>query len=624
MKQSKFQTLLFSSIGVVLVFVAIIGLNLIVSPVRARLDLTQEKLHTLSKGTKNILAKLDSPLEIRFYFSRSDTRMPSMLKSYAATVEDMLEEFKTASHGNITIKKLDPEPDSEAEDAAKLDGVEPVSLGQFGPDPFYVGLAMSMDPQKVAIPFLSPEREKLLEYDISRAISQVMETNKPVIGVMSPLPIFGAPANPMMMRMGQQGGSEPWVFISELKHDFDVQQVGMDLDSIDDKIKVLLVLHPKDITDKAQYAIDQFIMRGGKVIGLLDPMCLADTRNPNPMGLNLGGGSSLPKLLAAWGLSFDISKVVADREFMRELSGRDGRPQVVPSLLFVNPKGINKDDAVTSQSDDLWFPFAGTFTGKPADGLQAEVLIKSTLDSQLVDGITSQYNGQKTLDEFSPSRTNYPIALRLHGKFKTAFPEGKPGDTNHVGGEVLKETKSEGVVYLFGDADFLYDPWCAEMNPFFHVATPRNGNLALLQNLIEQAAGDANLIGARGRANVRRPFTVVKEMEAAARGRYQAKIDTLNKKVEQLQTKLSELQVKKEGNTSKIILSPEQRDALKKFQDEQINTKKELRRERRNLDVDVKSLENKVKWLNILLMPLLVAVAGIALAVTRINRTNAK
>jgi ABC-type uncharacterized transport system involved in gliding motility auxiliary subunit len=623
MKQSKIQTLLYSSIGVVLVFVALLGFNLIVSPVRARMDLTQEKLHTLSQGTKNILGKLDSEVEIRFYFSRSDTRIPSMLKNYASTVEDMLEEFKTASHGKISIKKLDPEPDSEAEDAAKLDGVEPVALGQASPEPVYCGLALSMDPQKVAIPFLTPEREKLLEYDIARAISQVMETNKAVVGIMSPLPVFGAPSNPMMMRMGQQG-QEPWVFINELKRDFDVQQVGIDPESIDPKIKVLLILHPKDISDKAQFLIDQFILGGGKVIALLDPMCMADNRNPNPMGLNLNGGSTLPKLLPTWGINFDSAHVIADRQFSRELQGRDGRPQIVPSFLFVNAKGINKDDAVTSQSDDIWFPFAGAFTGKAADGLQADVLIKSTTDSQLVEGITSQYNGQKVIDDFAASNTNYPIALRLHGKFKTSFPDGRPGDTNHVAGAVLKESKGDGVVYLFGDADFLYDPWCAEMNPFFHVVTPRNGNLALLQNLIEQAAGDANLIGARGRANVRRPFTVVKEMESAARSRYQAKIDSLNKKVEDLQSKLSEMQVKKEGNTSKIILSPEQRDALKKFQEQQIETKKELRRERRNLDVDVKGLENRVKWLNILTMPGLVALAGIALAVTRIKRTNAK
>ncbi len=623
MKQTKIQTLLFSTAGVGLAFVAITGLNLLFSPVRARLDLTADGLHTLSEGSRKILSKIDSNVEVRLYVSRGENRMPSAIKNYAQTVEDLLQEFQAASGGKITIKRLDPEPDSDAEDTAKLDGIEPVSLGQMGGDPIYFGMAVSLAPETKAIPFLSPQREKLLEYDIARVISQVIATNKPVLGVMSPLPVLGGPAmNPMMMQMGRQPQQQqPWITFSELKRDFTVESVPMETDTIPDKIQVLMVVHPKDISEKAQYAIDQFILRGGKLIAFLDTQCITDNRNPNPMGMNLGGGSSLPKLLEKWGMGLDTSKVVADRTFSRELQGRDGRPQPVPAFLFLNADGVNRDDAVTGQSDNLWLPFAGAFTGTPAEGLRADVLLKSSKDSQLVDGMTSQFNGAKILDDFAPSQTNYPLALRLSGKFKTAFPDGKPGATN---ANSLKEAKSDTVVYLFGDVDFLNDAYSVEVNPMLGMAMPRNGNLALVQNLVEQASGDVNLVGARGRASVSRPFTVVQRMEGEARARYQGKIEGLNKKVEQLQSKLNDVQIKQEGNTSKIILTKDQQDAISNFKKQQIEARKDLRKERRNLDVDVKNLENRVKWLNIAAMPLLVSAAGIALAIARKNRTNAK
>ena len=623
MKPTKLQSLLFSTAGVGLAFVAITGLNLLFSPVRARLDLTADGLHTLSEGSRKILSKIDSNVEVRLYVSRSENRMPSALKNYAQTVEDLLQEFRAASGGRITIKRLDPEPDSDAEDTAKLDGIEPIPLGQMGGDPIYFGLAVSLAPETKAIPFLSPQREKLLEYDIARVISQVIATNKPVLGVMSPLPVLGGPGamNPMMMQMGRQQQQPAWITFSELKRDFTVENVPMDSESIPEKVQVLLVVHPKDGSEKAQFAIDQFVLRGGKLIAFLDPQCITDNRNPNPMGLNLGGGSSLPKLLEKWGVAMDPSKVVADRTFSRELQGRDGRPQPVPAFLFLNADGVNRDDAVTSQSDNLWLPFAGGFTGKAADGLRADVLIKSSEDAQLVDGMTSQFNGAKILDEFAPARTNYPLALRLSGKFKTAFPDGKPGDTNAT---VLKEAKSDTVVYLFGDVDFLNDAYSVEVNPMLGLAMPRNGNLALVQNLVEQASGDVNLVGARGRASVSRPFTVVQKMEAEARARYQGKIEGLNRKVEQLQSKLNDVQIKQEGNTSKIILTKDQQEAIANFKKQQVEARKDLRKERRNLDVDVKNLENRVKWLNIAAMPLLVSAAGIALAIARKNRTNAK
>lgn len=627
MKSSKLQTILFSTAGVLLVFIALVGLNLIFSPTRARVDFTSDKLHTLSDGTKEILQRLDSPLEVRLYLSKGKERMPAQLKTYAQSVEDLLAEFQSQSGGKIEVKKIDPEPDSDAEDTAKNEGIQgqPLPNGE----EFYLGLVVDNPPDKVAIPFLAPQREKLLEYDLARAISQVLSTNRPVVGIMTPLPVMGG-FNPMMMQMGRQGQTEPWIFVSELKRDFDVQSVPMDTAEIDEKIQVLLVLHPRDITDQAQYAIDQFVLRGGKLIAFVDALCISDIQQrqqPNPMGLNFGTSSSLPKLFQAWGYEFG-SQVVADTQFMKELGGRDGRPQFVPGFLFINASGVDPNDAAT-QVDDVWMPFPGAIQGAAATGLKGQPLLFSTKDAQLVDGITAQLNPEKILQDFKASGVNYTLGLRLNGKFKTAFPDGKPGadpgDTNTPAAPTsLKESAADNVVYIFGDADMLANNFTVQINPMFRIATPMNANLSLLQNVIEQAAGDASLVGARSRASVRRPFTVVQEMEASARKAYQAKIEELDQKLQGLQTKLSEMQVQKEGNSARLILSPEQQQALKNFTEEQVKTRKELRATRRNLRQDVDSLENRLKWTNIAAMPFLVAVLGITLAMVRRRRMAAR
>jgi gliding motility-associatede transport system auxiliary component len=393
MKNKSFETILYSTVGVAAMALILIAFNFITGSFKSRVDLTKERAYTLSAGTRAILTKLDAPVKVRFYCTQGENSTPGaiMLKNYAKEVEDLLGEYKQAAKGKLIIEKYNPEPDSDAEDSAHLDGVEGQMLGNNpfgGGDRFYLGLSVSygMD-QKVAIPFLSPERERLLEYDISRAISQVFTPEKPVVGIMSPLPIFGMPANPMMMRMGQQG-EQPWTIVNELKNDFKVKRVAMDVDKIEDDVKVLLVVHPREITDKAQYAIDQFILRGGKMIAFLDPLpALIDTKEQNQMfGAIPNSGSTLDKLLKAWGINFESGKVVADMKYSLQVGGRNGQPTQAPAILGLTRQALNNDDIVTSQIDSVWLPFAGSFSGTPADGLKETVLLKSTKESQLVDG----------------------------------------------------------------------------------------------------------------------------------------------------------------------------------------------------------------------------------------------
>ena len=638
MQKKSLQTILYSTAGVLVMLVILIAFNFIAGTARTRLDLTQEKAYTLSAGTKAILKKLDTPVTIRFYCTQSESATVEtvFLKGYARKVEDLLAEYRQVAGSKLKIEKYDPQPDSDAEDSARLDGIELQALP--GAEGFYLGVAVKCADEVQAIPFLAPNRERLLEYDLSRAIVRAERPEKPTIGLMSPLPVFGMPSNPMMQQMGQQG-SQPWALVSELKNDFNVKRVGMDVDKIDDDVKLLLVIAPKDITDKAQYAIDQFIMRGGKLVAFLDAQCLADNRQQNQMMANMGGGgSSLEKLLKAWGIQFDTAKVVADLKYKMQLRGRNGEPQEAPAWLALTSDGIDRDDVATSQIDNIWLPLCGAFIGTPVAGLKETVLLRSSKDSQLVDAMLANRSGENTIQDFKPSGVNYNLAIRLTGKFKTAFPDGAPQDKKDdksegekkpdekKPGDSLKETKGDNAVVLFGDADMLYDPFTMRRidSPFGAMQMAMNANLNLAQNIIEQMTGDSNLIAIRSRATLNRPFTRMKEMEAAANERFQSEIKRLKDSADEAQRKVNEMQAQKKDKDQRFILSPEQRAELEKLRKEEVDTRKRLKQVQKDLRKEVVSLQTRLKWVNILAVPLAVTASGIIIAIVNRRKTSAK
>jgi ABC-type uncharacterized transport system involved in gliding motility auxiliary subunit len=636
MKKRSVETILYSTAGVAAMAVFLLAFNFLAGAFKERLDLTKEKAYTLSDGTKAILHKLDTPVKVRFYCTQAEGATPESvyLRTYGKRVEDLLAEYKQVAGGKLIIEKFDPQPDSDAEDAAKLDGIEGAPL----PDGerFYLGIAVSLLDEKQAIPYLAPDRERLLEYDLSRAISRVITPEKPVVGIMSPLPVFGMPSNPMMAQMGQQG-QEPWELVTELKNDFNVKQVEMDADKIPDEIKVLVVIHPREISDKAQYAIDQFVLRGGKLIAFLDPVPLVDSQKQNQMlGSMPNSGSTMDKLLKAWGLSFDTGKVVADMNYKMELNGRDGQPQEAPAFLSVTKDGINQNDIVTSEIDNIWLPFAGAFTGDPAPGLKKTVLIKSTKESQLVDGFMANLSSENIIKDFKPSGIEYALAVRLTGKFKTAFPNGKPEEkkedkeadkkaADSKPEPSLKESTQETSVILVGDADLIYDHFALRQfqTPFGTMAQPLNGNLNLAQNAVEQLTGDNNLISVRSRATQNRPFTLVKQMEAEAQDRYRSRIKELEDSLADTQRQLNEMQQKKESG-QRYILSPDQQQAVENYRKKEAEVKIQLKDERKKLRHDIDGLENRLKWFNIAAVPILVSASGLGLAFYKRKRTAAK
>ena len=627
-----------SALGLLAAAVLAVGVNMLADRLlpRARVDLTEQRLYTLSDGTKQVLAGLKDPVTLRLFYSRRLGAAIPVYGAYADRVREMLSEYASLSGGRVKLEVLDPEPFSELEDRAMALGLQGVPVDQSG-EQVYFGLSgTNLVDDERSIGFFQPERERFLEYDLTRLVYDLSNPTRPVIGMMSALPLNGDP-RAMMMRQPQLG--QPAVVMTQLRQFFTVKDIPLDAPVIEPEVQVLVVAHPQGLSDAAQYAIDQFVMRGGKLLAFLDAQCLADNRQQNnQMMANMGGGgSSLDKLLKAWGIQFDTGKVVADMQYKMQLRGRSGEPQEAPAWLSLNHTAVDTNDVATSQIGDVWLPLCGAFTGTPVSGLKETVLLHSSKDSQLVDAMMANLASENIMQEFKPSGASYNLAIRLTGKFKTAFPDGVPQDKKDdksadkkpdekKDGDSLKESKSDNAVVLFGDADMLYDPFTIQRinSPFGAMQTALNANLNLAQNLIEQMTGDSNLIAVRSRATLNRPFTRVKEMEAAANERFQSEIKRLKESTADAQRKINELQAQKKDKDQRFILSPEQRVELEKLRKEDADSRKRLKQVQKDLRKEVVSLQTRLKWINVLAIPLAVTASGILMAMVNRRKTSAK
>ena len=628
MKRNR-EVLLYSAGGIVALLAVLIAVNFIVSPFSLRADLTEGDVYTLSPATRTVLSKLEEPVRIRFYYTQGSSAVPVGLKTFAQRVEDLLGEYRAAAKGKLIIERLNPEPDSDAEESAALDNVEG-QMTNTG-EKFYLGLSISRHEKKEPIPVLAPDRERLLEYDITRAIAKVAATKKAVVGVMAGLPVLGRPLNPMTKQQPMQ----PWVVGNELKNLFEVRQVSVEAKKIDDDIQVLLVIHPRNITEEGEYAIDQFVLRGGKLIAFMDPYAYFDQQPDlqNPFGGSNAGQSALYTLLKAWGPELTLNQVVADMTFA---SGAG--PRLLPTLLQLPAEALNQDDVVMSQVGSLLVPFSGVFKGKPAEGLTQTALAYTSKNSMMVDLIIATLSGEPSTRGFQPSGEQLPLAIRLSGKFKSAFPNGPPeplGRRDEKKAEPekpeakaphLRESAQDNQVVLVGDVDLLSDGAAVEVQEVFgqKLVVPRGGNIAFLLGLVEQFSGDQNLMGLRSRASFTKPLTVVRQMEAQAQQLYLGKIKGLEDSLQQTQEKLQELQKGKQAAAgSATILTPEQQTEIDKFREQTIRTRAELKEVRKTLRTETDRLELWTKVVNIGLVPLLVAVAGIALAFAKRRRAAA-
>ena len=625
MQKKTLETLLYSAGGVIALAAIVVAVNFLTSAFNARIDLTEGKVYTLSPGTKAILSRLEAPVKIRFYYTQGSNAVPVGLKTFAKRVEDLLSEYRSAADGKLVIEKLNPEPDSDAEDSAALDSVDG-QMTNTG-EKFYLGMSVSFFDKKAAIPVLAPDRERLLEYDITRAISQVTAAKKPVVGVMSALPVMGRPLNPML----KQQPAQPWVLVSELKRIFDVRKIELDAQKIDDDVKVLLVIHPRNITEATEYALDQFVLRGGRLIAFVDPYAYFDQQPDlqNPFGGAQAGQSTFYNLFKAWGVDVNMNKVVADLTYP---SGAG--PNLLPTLLSLNNEALNQEDVVANQVGTMLIPFGGVFSGTPAAGLTQTVLAHTSKNSMPVDLIIATLSGEPSTRGFEPSGKELPLAIRLTGKFKTAFPGGKPEPYTPRGerkpedkkpaASQLKESAAENSVVLVADVDMLTDNAAVDVQDVFgqRLVVPRNGNLAFAQGIVEQFSGDSALISLRSRAAFSRPLTVIRQIEAQAQQNYLGKIKELEDSLNQTQEKLLALQKARAGAAS-AVLTPEQLAEVENFRKKAVETRKDLKELRKTLRVETDTLEFWTKVANIGLVPLLVAMLGIALALAKRRRVGA-
>ncbi len=601
------------ALGLVLLVAVIGAAELILSSLPFRADLTAEKLYTLSKGSKAVLGKLEEDVTLKFYFSSSSADMPMGLKTYAGQVQDLLKEYERAGKGHVILEAYDPKPDSDAEEWAQRYGVEPQNANPFG-QPVYFGLVAVCGDREETLPRFSPRTESTLEYDVTRCITRVAWPERPVIGVMTSLQgVLGEEQNPMMMMQQRQRPNPGWAAFSELKKDYDVRAVATDADKIDDDIKTLVGLHAKDLSEKTLFAIDQFVIKGGRLIACVDPFSIMDLisnrQQQNPMMMQAGGNgpSTLGKLFETWGVKFEQGKIACDLEAATKLSNGAGGAESNPAFLSLGKANMAKGDLLVADLTNVMFPFAGalSFEKKEMDLAFEPVVTTSRDNSCTTDKMSLQYGGVK---DMVPDGKERVLAARLSGTFKTAYPKG-PDGTNDVS-KALSEGK--GNVIVFADSDFLADDFCVRMirTPFGSIPQLINENLTLFSNVIEQFAGREELIGVRSRGASDRPFTVVNEREAEATKKWQAREAEFQQELQETQQRLAALQKEKKGN-ERFILSKEQQDEIVKLRKAQADTRKQLKNVRKELTADIDSLGLRLKVVNIALVPALVVLFGL-------------
>ena len=637
-KETKLNVYVNSLIGVVVIFIGLVLFNTITAQLKFKADLTEGDLFTLSEGSKKLLEDLKeegdgSKLEIRFYLTQGEKGVPVFVSEHGRRIEDLLDQYQEYAGSNIELKKINPRRDTDEEELAVNDGIQLLN------NAFYVGMAVSFLDTTEVIPFFDPAKSTTLEYDISRAIKNVLKLkeDRQTIGVMSSLNVWGGPdaSNPMaMMNRGAQ--QPPWFFLRQLQQDFNVERLEATATEISDDIDLLLVIHPKNISDATEYAIDQFVLSGRKLIVFADPLALKDegnNQNPQMRIPGMGGASTLSRLFTKWGVNFENSKVVADFNF--RLNQRDplSRGRIMPAYLALGKKAFNQEEIVTRDLGSIRMPYAGSFdVSNLATGLTAKELISSSDQAKLVDGMSSQFNGEKIMDSFltgsedgKPTGTNkFALAVKISGTFTTAFPDGKPGSSGDeeesdeektTNSNHLKESESENHVCLIGDTDLLSEEHFLIQQRFL-----LSQNVSFVQNIVDHF-GDDTLINIRSR-NQDRPFTTIMDLEKEAQSKFEDKLKKLEAEQQAILQDKTKLESTGEGqNQFTLSIDPE---ALKDIQKKELEKRKQIKEIRKELRSEIDLIELQIKLANIVSMPALVIIAGIIFFVRKRKVTAAK
>jgi ABC-type uncharacterized transport system involved in gliding motility auxiliary subunit len=600
-----------------------------------RFDMTEGALSTLSPGAKNILANLQEPVTLRLYYSRKVGLDFPQIATYAQRVEELLSEMESHSKGKLELQVIDPEPFSETEDKAVQYGVRgaPVRGGQ---ELLYFGLAATnTTDEKDVIPFFQPDKENFLEYDISKLIYTLSNPTKKIVGVMSTLPIEGAMSNPFA-----RGPSvEPWAFVSQLRELYEVKTVMPTAKEIPADVSVLVLVHPKGLGQETMFALDQYVLGGGRMLVFVDPFCEADIppSDPNnPMAQYQAVRSSdLGALFTAWGVQMAPGKVAADLEHSLRVSfsnrARDDAGQYVV-WLGLNGSTLAKDAVVTNQMKSIYMASAGVLA--PADGatttLTPLISTGATASTIPMSSLQFQQDPKALLLDYHAGTQALTLAAHLTGNVKSAFPNGRPktaegdvADAPLVEAPALAESKTPISVIVVSDCDMLQDQWTVTTQNFggMRLASPVNDNIAFVANAIDYLEGSTDLISLRSRGSSSRPFKVVEDLKRDAEQRFRAQEQELQSKADSASQRIEELLSKRQG-TSLEILSADVQKELEIAREEQAQTRKQLREVRRSLNKDIEDLGTRVKAINIALIPALLV--AFALGLSRWQRLRRK
>lgn len=585
----------------------------------ARLDLTENNLYTLSPGTTKALGNIAEPINLYFFFSERATTDVPYLRAYAGRVRDMLREFAQYSNGRIRVTEVDPVPFSDEEDRATQFGLQGIRLDST-PDPIFMGLAgtNSVGDDEI-IPFLDPSKESFLEYELAQLVYSLANPKRPVVGLMSTLPM-NAGFDPMTQQVRQ-----PWAITNQLRQLFELRQIEPGATAIPEDVQVLMIVHPKGLSDQTLFAIDQFILRGGRAMVFVDPWSDVDPGNPgDPTGGMAGGHSSnLKKIFDAWGVSVTTDTFVGDDRYALQVMGPQQRPVRDIGLVGVDADGLDREDVVTSGLGLLNYGFAGAISVADKAAVSMTPLVRSSDLAGPVGTAALGFMTDPTLlrENFKPTGQRYPFAARVSGKVPSAFPNGPPGGAAPGSKPALAAAEKPINVVIVADTDFLSDRLWVQTQNFFgqRVTNAFANNGDFVVNALDNLLGSSDLIGIRGRATFSRPFTRVQELRRVAEDRFRVTEDNLKQELRATEQKLGELQARREDRNT-MILTQAQEQEIDRFRKERASIRKQLRQVQRDLDQDIERLGNTLKAVNIGLVPLIISVLSIALLLIRRRR----
>ena len=598
-----------------------------------RLDLTEKSLFTLSDGTKKTLSSLDEEITLRFFSTRKLTETTPGLTAYGARVQELLERYASLAGGKIRLELVDPEPYSPEEDRAVGFGLTGIPITEAG-DLGYFGIAAtnSTDDTDV-LAFLTPQRERFLEYDLTRMIHNLGNPKKKVIALVSGIPVDSDPLKQY----------KPWALIDNLKQFFEVRAQGL-TPKLTDDVDLVMIVHPFGLSEESRYQIDQFVLRGGGAVVFVDPHAEEGARSNAALRLPPGVGSDLPELLKAWGVTYDKDKVLGDLIAGTQVqAGTDsfGRPIITRYVGWTSygPENIDTGDVIASELQKINFATPG-FIEKAEDATtRIEPLIWSSKSAGPFDAESVRRDPRPAdiLRDFKPQDRSYTLAARISGKVKSAFPDGPPKSDDKGGKDAadkkdgpapkphVAESAEDINVVVVADTDILADGFWLRTQDLFgqQVIVPIAHNADLVVNAADNMAGTSALISLRGRGLSSRPFEVVEAIQREAEDKYRAQERALAKELDEVQKNLKKLETTEKA-AGAAVMSAEQEEEVQKFRARILEIRKELRDVQLNLRRDIDQLGSDLKLINIAAVPAAIAIFAVGISMVRRNRTRAR